>query len=272
MTRAAAAPFAGRAKWGEVLGNVVLAALGGVLLLVAAPALSGREPVGLWLLVLYTAYAVAVTLVLALVVAVTRRLPSLEPGILDGRPATVLRTWAAPWLHGLALDAGLAVLGVALAVAGLLTGGDWAVAGIVPGVVGLWFLGRVGLVVVGRRRRPALWLTDTEVVVDSHAGRARVARADVREVRSSGRRLVLVLDGEADRVLAPRPWRRARTARDTLVLDCTDTAHRAADLATWLTGEVAPSRPGGFDAAPTGRPGWSAVPRRRRRSGPSRDQ
>lgn len=272
MTRAAAAPFSGRAKWGEVLGNVLLAALGGVLLLVAVPALSGREPVGLWLLVLYTAYAVVVTLALALVVAVTRQLPSLSEESLDGRPATVLRTWAAPWWHSLALDAGLAVVGVALAVAGLLAGGDWAVAGILPGVVGLWFLGRVVLVVVGRRRRPALWLTDTAVVVDSHAGRARVARADVREVRSSGRRLVLVLEGEADRVLAPRPWRTARAARDTLVLDCTDTAHRAAALATWLTGEVARSRPGGFDAAPTGRPGWSAMPRRRRRSGPSRDQ
>jgi len=242
MTRAAVAPFSGRTKWGEVVGNVVLAALGGVLLLVAVPALSGREPVGLWLLVLYTAYAVAVTLVLAAVVAGTSRLPTLDEVTVEGRPAVGVRSWSAPWWHANALDLGLAATGVALAVAGLAAGGAWAVAGALAGLVGLWFAVRVVLVVVDRRRPDALWLTDDEVVVDSPAGRARASRASVRAVRSRGRRVVVELDEEATYDPCPRPWRHGPLSRTTLVLDASDVGHRAADLADWLRAELGASR------------------------------
>lgn len=238
MTRAAAVPFSGRARWGEVLGNVVLAALGGVLLLVAAPELSGREPIGLWLLVLYTAYAVAVTIGLALVVAGTSRLPTLGEATIEGRPAIGVRSWAAPWWHANALDLGLAVTGVALAVAGLTAGGSWALVAVLPGLGGLWFAVRVVLVAAGRRRRPALWLTDDEVVVDSPAARARAARTSVRGVRSHGRRVVVEVDGEATCQPCPRPWRRGPLPRTTLVLDAADMGHRAGALADWLHDEL----------------------------------
>jgi hypothetical protein len=241
MTRAAAVAFAGRTKWGEVLGNLVLAALGVVLLLVAAPELSGREPVGLWLLVLYTAYAVATTLVLAALVASTSRLPTLHEATLEGRPAVGVRAWAAPWWHANALDLGLAATGVALAAAGLAAGREWAVVGLLPGLVGLWFAVRVALVVLGRRRRPALWLTDDELVVDSPSGRARAARTSVREVRSRGGRVVVELDGAATRQACPRAWRRGTPSPAALVLDATDVGHRAADLADWLRAEVGAS-------------------------------
>jgi hypothetical protein len=237
MTRPAALPFSGRAKWGEVLVDVVLAALGGILLLVATPELSGREPVGLWLVVVYTAFAVAVTVLLAAAVAVTSRLPTLHDGRVEDRAAVGVRSWAAPWWHANALDLGLAVIGLALAAAGVRAGGSWAVVGLAPGLLGLWFAGRVALVLLGRRRRPALWLTDGEVVVDSPAGRARAARADVRAVRSRGRRLVVELDRDASGTWCPRPWRRTTPSRRALVLDCADLGHRAGDLADWLLAE-----------------------------------
>ncbi len=272
MTRPPAAGFAGREKWGEALVDLLLAGAGVLLVAVAVPELDGTRPRGLWLLVAYTVWAVAVTVVLALAVGATRRLPELSDEALDGRPAVVVRTWAAPWWHATALDAGLAVLGPALALTGFAAGGDWAVVGLLPGAVGLWFLGRVVLVLLGRRRRPALWLSDDEVVVDSYAGRARAARADVRTARGAGRRLVVTLDREATWVLVPRPWRGGGMRRDTLVLDCADTAHRAADLAAWLTHEVADAGPGRFDTVPEGRDPESTTPARPPRSGPFRDQ
>lgn len=240
MTRPPAVGFSGRAKWGEVVVDLLLAAGGALLVLVAAPELSGTRPLGLWLLVLHTSFAVAVTLVLAAAVAVTSQLPRLGEGVVDGRPALVLRSWAAPWWHAVALDLGLAGLGLALAGVGLVAGGEWAVVGSLVGVVGAWFLVRVGLVALGRRRRPALWLTADEVVADAPAGRARAPREAVRVVRSRGRSVVVELDRDATWVSSPRPWRRSTTARDTLVVDCTDTGHRTSDVVAWLADEVAP--------------------------------
>lgn len=239
MTRPPAVGLVGRAKWGEVVVDVLLAAMGSLLVLVAAPELSGTRPVGLWLLVAYTSFAVAVTLVLAGIVAATSQLPYVADGMVDGRPAVGVRSWAAPWWHAFALDLGLAALGLALTAAGLAAGGEWAVVGPLAGVVGAWFLGRVGLVVLGRRRRPAIWLTDDELVVDSPDGRARAPRHVVRAVRVCGRDVVVELDQDATWVSSPRPWRRRTTPRDTLVLDCADTGHRTSDVVAWLAGEIA---------------------------------
>lgn len=243
MTRPAAIAFSGRAKWGQVAADLALVAGGAILLLLAAPELSGREPVGLWLLVLYTGFAVAVTLALTSTVALTTQLPLLEDGMVDGGTATGVRSWAAPWWHANALDLGLAVTGLALAAAGLAAGGEWAVTGAVPGLGGLWFLVRVALGLFGRRRRPALWLTADRVVVDSPAGRAHAGRAAVRRVSGRGERLVIELDRDATWSLCPRPWRRPVVARDTLVVDCSDIGHHAAALADWLTEELAVARP-----------------------------
>jgi hypothetical protein len=238
MTRPAAVPFAGRARWGEVMVDLALAAVGVLLLLVAAPELSGREPLGLWLLVVYTGVAVAVTVLLAGAVAVTRSLPVLRDAEVDGRAAVGVRAWAPPWWHANALDLGLAALGLALGVAGAREGGSWAVNGAVLALVGLWFAGRVVLVLVGRRRRPALWLTDDELVVDSALGRARAPRSAVHAVRGRRGRLVVDLDRDATGTWCPRPWRRTSPSRRTLVLDCTDLGHRAADLERWLQAEL----------------------------------
>lgn len=238
MTRPVDVPFSGRARWGEVLVDLVLAGLGGVLLLAATPELSGREPVGLWLLVVYTAFAVAVTVLLAVVVALTSCLPVLEDGEVDGHAAVVVRAWAPQWWHTCALDLGLAVLGLALGAAGLRTGGSWAVIGAAPAALGLWYAVRVALVALGRRRRPALWLTDDEVVVDSPAGRGRAPRTAVRAVRAHGRRLVVDLDEDATGEWCPRPWRRTTHDRRRLVLDAGDLGHRPVDLAGWLRGEL----------------------------------
>lgn len=238
MTRPLCVGFSGWAKWGEVAVDLALAAGGGVLVLVAAPELSGTRPLGLWLLVVYTCFATVATLLLAGVVAATSQLPCLEEGVVDGRAAVGLRAWAAPWWHASALDLGLAVLGLALAAAGLAAGGEPAVVGSLAGLVGAWFLVRVGLVVAGRRRRPALWLTHEEVVVDSPRGRARAPRGDVRAVRPRGRSVVVELERDATWVSGPRPWRGRTTPRDTLVLDCADTGHRASDVADWLARQV----------------------------------
>ena len=238
MTRPPVVGFGGRHKWGEAALDLALAGAGVLLVALARPELDGTHPRGLWLLVAYTCWAVTATLALTAAVVLTNRLPRLEEGALEARPALVVRSWAAPWWHANALDAGLAVLGPALCVAALAAGGGWAVVGPLPGAVGLFFLVRVGLVLAGRRRRPALWLADTELVVDSHAGRARTDRGRVRGVGSYGRRLVVTLDGPATWRLAPRPWRRGDTPRDSLVLDCTDTGYRSADLAAWLADQV----------------------------------
>ena len=189
-------------------------------------------------------------------VAATSQLPTLGAATLEDRPAVGVRAWAAPWWHANALDLGLAVTGLALAGAGLSAGGSWAVVGAVPGLVGLWFAVRVALVLVGRRRPPAMWLTPDEVVVDSPAGRARADRGSVRGVRGRGRRVVVELDRDATWESCPRPWRGRRSASGTvLVLDASDVGHRAGALADWLLAELDLSNTGGTSRpgnAPTG--------------------
>lgn len=238
MPHPAAVPFPGRARGAEVLVNLVLAGLGVVLIAAVSPALSGREPIAIWLLVVYTAYAVAVTVLLAVAAALTSRLPVLTDREVDAHSAAVLRAWGPPWWHTCALDLGLAALGLALGAAGLAAGGAWAVFGAAPAALGLWYAGRVALVPLGRRRRPALWLTDGEVVVDSPAGRGRAPRTAVRAVRARGRRLVVDLDQDAAGEWCPRPWRRTTPARRVLVFDAGDVGHRPSDLETWLSGEL----------------------------------
>jgi len=235
--------FASRDKWGEVALDAGLVVLGTLLVLAAGSELSGGEPVGLLVVVLFTAYAVATTVVLACVAAATSQLPTLDEARIGGERALAVRSWPASWWHSALLDLGLAAAGLALAAAGASAGGDWGIVAVILGLVGLWFLVRVALVVSGRRRRPGLWLTDDEVVVDARAGRARVGRASVRRVSARGRRLVVVLDHDAAWDLCPRPWRSALGRLDVLVLDCTEIGHRADDLAAWLATELGIGRP-----------------------------
>lgn len=227
-------PFSGRDKWSEIAFNLALAAGGSALVALVVPQLAPGVT-ALWALVAYTGYAVVVTLALVIVQVGTSRLPTMERATLDGEPALRVRSWRAPWWHAVSLDLGLGILGAALLVLGLSTGGDLAVVGLLFGLVGLWFLGRVGLVVLGRRFPPTLWLTADELVLDLPSGRARGRRASVARVHARGRRLVVRLEGPSRWSPTPWPWRgRGATPPDALVLDCSETGHRAADLAAWL--------------------------------------
>jgi hypothetical protein len=189
----------------------------------------------------YTAGAAGATLVLAVVRAMTRRLPVLEreePG-----DSWVLRAWGADWSHATLLDLGLGVLGAWLAALGLRAGGDLVAPAVAVGVTGAWFLVRVGLTVAGRRSRETLRVTPDRVVHDSSWGRVWCPREAVVGVTPRGSRLVLRLDRSAEQRPCPRPWRRRRrgAADDEIVLDCRRTGHAAADLARWCQGRLAAS-------------------------------
>lgn len=226
-------PFRGRAKWGAVAFDLALAGAG-ALLAWGVFAQVPEEVVALWALACYTVYAVVVTVALALARAATPQLPTLRRATLDGEEAWLLRACPGDWWHAIALDLGLSASAAVLTVLGLRAGGDWVVPSLLVAVMGAWFLVRVVLVLLGRRRSPALWLTRDEVLVDSPAGRARADRGSVWRVRSRRRRLVVELDHDASWRLSPRPWRAAVPSRDSMRLDCSTTGHRADDLAAWI--------------------------------------
>lgn len=234
----AVVPYAGRAKWGEVVLDLVLAALGGLLARGAWSALGDVAFVRA--LAVYTAFAAAATLVLAVARVLTRRLPVLERGTppdATGEDAWVLRAWPGDWWHAVALDVGLAALGGWLAVLGVRAGGELVVPGLAAGVAGAWFAVRVALAATGRRSRETLRLTGTAVVHDSAWGRVRCERADVRRVTDQRSRLVLRLDRPARTLPCPRPWRgRRRGTAETIVVDCSRSGHDVADLARWVAG------------------------------------
>ena len=222
--------YRGRDKWGEVALDVSLAVLGGLL---AWGALTGLGDVSfVRALGVYTAGAAAATLVLAAVRAGTRRLPVLEH---EESGDWVLRAWGGDWLHATLLDLGLGVLGVGLAALGLRAGGDLVAPAVAVGVVGAWFLVRVGLTVAGRRSRETLRMTPDRVVHDSLWGRVWCPREAVAGVTARGSRLVLRLDRPVEQRPCPRPWRRGQrgAADDEVVVDCSRTGHAAAGLARW---------------------------------------
>lgn len=247
MSTPKAVPFRGRARWDRVVLDLVLAALGGLaswLLLAAIPAsfVPARIIAG------YTAYASVVTLALALALALTRQLPTIRPARHRGEEAVGVRAWPGEWWHANALDLGLAVTGAALAVLGIQSGvRDLLVVGVLVGLVGAWFLGRVLLSVVGRRRNHALWLTASAVVHEAPWGTERCSRDSVVDVRASGGSVVLLLEAPADRQETPLPWRRRRSVSPlTIVVDCSMMGHEAADLAAWLRSELT-TDPLGFE-------------------------
>lgn len=236
-------PFAGRTKWGEVAGNVVLV-LGGGLLAAAVFVAIPADVVAMRLLAWYTVAGVLLTCALVLALVGTRRLPALEPATLEGAPALAVRAWPVEWWYSNALDLGLGVLGVWLAVLGLRVGDDMVVPALLVGAPGVWFLARVGLALAGRRRNEALWLTDAEVVHDRAWGRERCRRTAVVRVRrwpGTGHRLLLEVDGAPDEQLCPRPWRTGRRVGQPgqVVVDCSLMGHDVDDLVGWLRGELA---------------------------------
>lgn len=230
-------PFRGRAKWGAVAFDLALAGVG-ALLAWGVFAQVPDEVVVMWTLALYTVYAAAVTVVLALARAATRQLPTLRRATLDGEEAWLLRAWPGEWWHALALDLGLSALAAVVAALGLRAGGDWVVPSLVVAATGVWFLGRAGLALAGARRHEALWLTADAVIHDSGRGRARCPCTRVAGAAGSrgGSRLLLLLDGPPELRACPRPWRRRvrRTTPDSILVDCSGMGHDAADLAQWI--------------------------------------
>lgn len=236
-------PFRGGAKWGEVAGNAALVVVGGGLVAVAYVAVP-PEVTAIRVLAWYTAGAVLATAVLAIALALTRRLPVLHTSELAGAPALAVRSWRGEWWHTTALDAGLAVASAALLALGVRAGGGWAALGLLAAAVGAWFGGRVVLTVSGRRHPEALWLTPDEVVHDAPWGRERVRRDQVRRVRSATTSDHVLIEADAPRrEPCPRPWRRALRG-GTIEVDCSWTGHAAEDLAAWLAHELGTAPPG----------------------------
>lgn len=246
MGRPGAAPFRGGAKVRAVVANLVIAALGAVLAaaaLLAVPAdVTAVRVVG-W----YSVYAVLATSALAGALALTRQLPTVQEARLGDEDALVVRAWAGEWWHALALDLGLGVVGVLLMVLGVRAGAGWTVPGLLAGLLGAWFLVRVGLSLAGRRRNDALWLTAADVVHDSRSGRERVSRDQVRHTWAvdGTTYLLLVVAGARCSELCPLPWRPRRGAvrDDEIVMECSRLGHDVDALARWLQDQLGPSGP-----------------------------
>ena len=125
MTRAVA-PSRTRGRWVEVALDLLLVTVG-VLLGWSVLATGAGDLPAMQALAVYTFYAAAATLLLAIARAV-------------GTDAAVA---AADLRHGTALDLGLAVLAGWLTVLGLRAGGEWVVPSLLVAAVGVWFLVRV---------------------------------------------------------------------------------------------------------------------------------
>lgn len=96
---------------------------------------------------------------------------------------------------------------------------------------------------VGRCRPEALWVTDEEVVHDSERGRARLARADVVDVRGwddadgAGTDILVIETGSEPRrsfglrllTLTRSPRSATRTSVQTTLM-----GHPAPEIAAWL--------------------------------------
>lgn len=233
-----AVPFRGREKWGEVVGNLFLAALGSLLAWVAftqVPADVAPVRVAAW----FTVLAVGITIVLALTLAGTRQLPTVESCVHDGEKGFEVHAWRGDWWHALALDLGLGIAGLVICVLGFRAGGDWFLGAVIVGALGAWFLVRALLAVVGRRRNEAFLLLDDYIVHNTPAGWAGCPRSSVQKVRGRGNAVVLILEPSAVVTECPAPWRGSRRiAADSMVVRCSMMGHTAEGLADWLQQEL----------------------------------
>lgn len=227
-------PFRGRAKWGEVIGNLFLAALGSLLAWVAfsqVPADVTPVRAAAW----FTVFAVGATIILVLTLVGTRQLPILEPYVRDGKEGFEIHAWRGDWWHAIALDLGLGATGVVICVLGVRAGSDWFLGALIAGAIGAWFLVRGVLAVTRRRRNEAFLLLDDYIVHSSPAGWSGCPRSSVQVVRGRGNAVVLILESPAVVTECPALWRgRRRIAADSMVVRCSMMGHTAEGLADWL--------------------------------------
>ncbi|MEU0313444.1 hypothetical protein [Nocardioides sp. NPDC006273] len=231
-------PFRGREKWGEVVGNSILAALGAVLTWVAftqVPARVVPVRVAAW----FTAFAVGITLVLIVALVLTKHLPTIRERNVDGVRRLEVHAWSGDRWHAIALDTALACGGLIVAVFGLQTGSDWALASLGIGLGGIWFLGRVLLAAFGRRRNERIVLLDEYIVHSSALGRSRSLRSAVQDVRARGNAVFVTLRSPAAVYECPGLWRGSRQIpTDIIVIKCSMMGHTANGLAQWLRSEL----------------------------------
>lgn len=227
-------PFRGREKWGEVAGNLFLAALGSLLAWVAfsqVPADAVPMRVAAW----FTVFAVGITIVLILALVGTRQLPMVESLVRDGKKGFEVHAWRGDWWHAVALDLGLGTAGVVICVLGLRAGSDWFLGALIVGALGAWFLVRALLAVGGRRRNEALLLLNDYIVHNTPAGWSGCPRSSVQMVRGRGNAVVLILKAPAVVTECPALWRGSRRiAADSMVVRCSMMGHTAEGLAEWL--------------------------------------
>ncbi|QGG41768.1 hypothetical protein [Aeromicrobium yanjiei] len=233
--------FGGRAKWGAVATNLIIAALGTFLVVVAFVAVPA-DVHALRALGWYTVAATVLTVALAVALAATGRLPTVDRVDLDGEEARGVESWPWQWRYDLVIDLGLGAALLTVAGIGLVEGGSWLVPSVAVGLVGIWFLVRAILSASGRRRNEALWLTSSELVHDTVNGRERCGRASVTRVAAIDQYVVADIEGRTRHQPAPppRPWRRRRRLDNprTVVFDTTLTGHTPQQMADWLRTEL----------------------------------
>jgi hypothetical protein len=222
-----------RADLGADLAILVVGLAGAAVILTQVPA----DVVAMRALAVYALFAALGAGVLAVARLRTRTFPGLREATVDGRPARGVRAWSGPFVHSVSLDVGLVALGAVVSSIGVASGSAWAALWVPALVATAWFAVRVVLVLVGRRRVDALWLTDQHVVHDSAAGRARIPRTDVESVRpwSGG----LFVDGPTSRSGPPLGFRAGARARPgELRVDTSLMGVGPHDLAAWLRAQL----------------------------------
>ncbi|MEU0267331.1 hypothetical protein [Nocardioides sp. NPDC006303] len=231
-------PFRGRDKWGEIAGNAILAALGVALAWVGFTQVPGQVTpirVASW----FTVFAVGVTIVLVIALVFTRQLPTLRERNVGGAQVLEVHAWRGDWWHAMSLDAALAAAGLLVVSLGFQAGGQWVLPALCVGLVAFWYLGRVLMAALGRRRNEGLVLLDESIVHNTSSGWSQSARSEVRSVRARGNSVLLTLRSPANVNECPVLWRGStRIPADKMVIKCSMMGHTANDLAQWLQDEL----------------------------------
>jgi hypothetical protein len=249
--------YGGRPKWTEVLVNLLPVPLGGALVAVVFTQIPS-DVYPMRALAWYTVWAVLLTAGLAIALAATRQMPTLERAEVGGSPAWGVRAWRGERVYDVGIDLGLGVLATVLTVMGLVAAGEWAALSLPVAVIGAWFAVRAVLSTVGPRRGEGLWLTDERLVHDSKRGREWCERGQIVRVRAMNDVVMVLVNGSIDRRRVPLPWRPLRSWRPrraaagitehTIWFPTQHVGHTAEQLAAWLSSEL------GFDEN-----GWPAL-------------
>jgi hypothetical protein len=241
MTPIGTVRYGGRAKWAEVFLNLLLALLAaGFAVAVLTQLPSDAYPIHA--LAWYTLWGALFCVGLALAHAITRQMPTVERKMVDGSPASGVRSWRGQRIFDVGTDLGLGVVLIVITVMGLVAGGEWVVPSLLLGAGGAWFVVRAALSTIGPRRDEALWLTDEHLVHYSKRGREQCERSQIVLVRAMNDDVMVMVNGPIERRLVPFPWRprgtAARLREERIWFRAQHVGHTAEQLATWLSKEL----------------------------------